>query len=250
LAGASESASDAGWEHLVFLFGFGTFFAALCLIHLFGSAIAAKPEEMRSFLLAFPHQIVTVLVIVAVAWRLAPHRALHQKLGLEKWRWFYPFEAVAVEFGIYPWIAIASVVVFFLLKKIGIAPPVPYITEFFSRCTPTSFAVMATSAVLVAPVMEELLFRRFMYESFSRSFGRIATILFTSFTFALIHFNLLHFLSLFLLGVVLQSLYLVHRSLFPCILLHALHNLLVVSMFAVIRFYPGLEGLLHDSMPN
>jgi membrane protease YdiL (CAAX protease family) len=223
------------------------FLLALALIHLMGSTIAAKPEEMRAFLVSFPHQILTIGVIVLVAFRVAPNFSLRQKLGLDRWRWFYLFEAAIVEFALFPWIAILSVGVVFLLKWIGITPPVPAITEFLSRCTPQAFWVTAISAVFLAPIMEELLFRRFMYESFVSVFGRGAALVVTSVAFALIHFNLLHFCSLLLLGVVLQSLYIVHRSLFPCILLHTLHNLVVVSMFAMIRFFPDLGRALQGA---
>lgn len=79
-------------------------------------------------------------------------------------------------------------------------------------------------AILLAPVVEELLFRGMMYPALKQvGFPRFA-LLFTSFFFALIHLNLMTFLPLFLFAMVLVWLYEQTDNLIVPIVAHSLFN--------------------------
>ncbi len=83
---------------------------------------------------------------------------------------------------------------------------------------------MAFSAVIVAPVVEEVIFRGYLYPVVKRYTERWFAALFTGLLFGVIHFNLLSLPTLVVLGVVLVVLYEVTGSLWVTIACHASFN--------------------------
>jgi membrane protease YdiL (CAAX protease family) len=83
---------------------------------------------------------------------------------------------------------------------------------------------MGFSTVLLAPVVEEMLFRGILYPSIKQAGYPRAALLGTSFLFAAYHSNLAIFPPLFLLAMVLVLVYEATDNLFTAILLHALFN--------------------------
>lgn len=80
-------------------------------------------------------------------------------------------------------------------------------------------------AVLLAPVVEELVFRGVMLRAFAARWGTHAGILTSATAFAVLHFDSLGALAF---GVVMALLYLRTRTLLVPMLCHALHNGLIV----------------------
>ena len=94
---------------------------------------------------------------------------------------------------------------------------------------------IAFSAVIVAPVAEEILFRGFMYPSIKRFSDRFFAAAITSLFFAFIHFNAGSLAPLFVLAMVLTIAYEVTGCLLVPIGIHAAFNLFqVVGLF----FFP------------
>lgn len=79
--------------------------------------------------------------------------------------------------------------------------------------------------VLCAPVMEELLFRKFLVDRTAK-YGEGVAIVFSGMTFGLFHGNLVQFTYAFVLGMFLAFLYVKTRNLVYPILLHMLQNLM------------------------
>jgi sodium transport system permease protein len=86
--------------------------------------------------------------------------------------------------------------------------------------------------VVLIPVCEELAFRGFVFSGLQRHFSPWKALMLSSFLFALYHMNVFQFIPAFLLGLVLGLLAARTRSIWPGVLLHALHNgLFLGSLF-------------------
>lgn len=91
----------------------------------------------------------------------------------------------------------------------------------------TSVWVMVLSAVVFAPVVEELLFRKFMLDRLS-GFHPMTAILFTALLFGLAHANLRQFIGAFFSGFLFGIIYYHTQNIWYTILLHAATNALAV----------------------
>lgn len=109
-------------------------------------------------------------------------------------------------------------------------------------------SLLAITAAVVAPAVEELVFRGFLLTRWARRFGVRSGVVFTALLFGLLHFALAP-LGAFALGLVAAVLYLRTRSLLAPILTHATANSTIV--FATIlgrggdaaMTTPGVEEL-------
>lgn len=84
---------------------------------------------------------------------------------------------------------------------------------------------MASMAILLAPISEELLFRGCIYRFLKGKLRPIAANTITSFLFALMHMNAAAFIPLFLLSMLLCRSYEKTGNLYTCIIFHAFFNL-------------------------
>lgn len=78
---------------------------------------------------------------------------------------------------------------------------------------------------VLAPFIEEVLMRGYLFSGLSASCGIMTALLVSSLLFALLHFNMVQTLSAFICGIVLGLLYWQTGSIFCCILTHAGYNL-------------------------
>lgn len=97
-------------------------------------------------------------------------------------------------------------------------------------------AAMAFSAVLVAPVAEEIIFRGYLYPVVKRYSERWFAALFTGILFGVVHFNLMSFPALVVMGVVLVVLYEITGSLWVPIACHAAYNGATVGFMFLAKF--------------
>lgn len=89
---------------------------------------------------------------------------------------------------------------------------------------------MALYAVIVsvcAPIWEEIVFRGFLLPSLTKYMPVWSAILVSSIAFALAHFNIQRMLPLVFLGMVMGTVFVRSRNLFPSMLLHSLWNAFV-----------------------
>ncbi len=103
---------------------------------------------------------------------------------------------------------------------------------------PMSAFLLAAFGVLIAPIIEELLFRGFMYPVVERAHGAAAAVLATAAVFSLVHgqqygWAWQNLLLLGFVGVVFGTIRAVSRSLVPSTLAHAAYNLtLFIGLYA------------------
>lgn len=94
---------------------------------------------------------------------------------------------------------------------------------FESMVAPTLAAFVATC--VIAPVVEEMLFRGILLRAFLQQYPRGAAIGYSALFFGAAHLNVYQFVLAFWVGLLLGWLYERSRSLVPCIVLHAAVNL-------------------------
>lgn len=80
--------------------------------------------------------------------------------------------------------------------------------------------------VIIAPIVEEMIFRGLMLPAYSRQFGIIPAAFATSVLFGAVHWQLNVGIITFVMGLLLSWLYYTTRSLWPAIMFHSLKNLI------------------------
>lgn len=93
--------------------------------------------------------------------------------------------------------------------------------ELISNASPV-WAMVAT--VCVAPVVEEFIFRGFVFERLSKAFSPRMTILLSALMFGLIHLNIIQSSYAFVAGLVFGYFRAKYEDLWGCILLHIFGN--------------------------
>lgn len=93
----------------------------------------------------------------------------------------------------------------------------------FDRMMSNDLATIVSVCVL-APILEEMLFRGIILRSFLLQYTRKRAFIYSSLVFGAAHLNIYQFTAAFLVGLVLAWVYERTRSLWPCILLHAAGN--------------------------
>ena len=114
------------------------------------------------------------------------------------------------------------------------------ITEYFQDRS--SALLLATFGVLVAPLVEELLFRGFLYPALSRWTGVVPAVILTAAGFALLHgaqlaYSLVPLLLIFTVGAVLTITRAVTKSVATSVLVHMAYNF---TLF--LQFFIGTRG--------
>jgi len=104
-----------------------------------------------------------------------------------------------------------------------------------------NFTISLISLMLIAPIMEELLFRGFFNSGLQPRYGKVKSLILTSFCFGIFHLIPWQALGAALIGMVLHFVYYATGSLRASIILHALLNGMVFIAFRLRGVYeiPG-----------
>lgn len=173
-----------------------------------------------------------------VGWLLYPllRRAWHFDYGVavpvnkpprNTTSWFqdlrYGFGALAISF---PLIFGLSAGWIYLLQKFGAKVELQDSIEIFAN-TKSPFIVsgMVIAICVLAPIMEELLFRAGLYRFCRQSLGRGSALLISGLLFGASHMNLAAFIPLTLFGIILALTYESSGSIRAAIIAHAFFNL-------------------------
>lgn len=103
-------------------------------------------------------------------------------------------------------------------------------TDLFKSMMQTGLLSTAVTVCVLAPVMEEFLFRRIVLCSLARKMGGWKALLLSSLMFAAAHFNLWQALPAFILGCLLGWVCLRTGNWWASVLLHALNNSLTIAV--------------------
>jgi membrane protease YdiL (CAAX protease family) len=202
-------------------------------VKLIGHARALNSQQMATnAFFIIPTQFVSYIFVVGFMAFLAAVRH-NQSLG-EAVHWNKPVGKLALSaLGAGAALGICSDVASTLLERW--TPKSLPIEHFFAG--PASGYLLAAFGVLVAPLVEELFFRGFLYPALARWTGSFASILITAAAFASLHGAQLAYawaplLVLFVVGAVLTTIRARTGSVATCVLVHMGYNfLLFVVLF-------------------
>jgi uncharacterized protein len=216
---------------------------AMIAVGLIGHARVFNPEQMsRNAFFVIPTQFVSYVIVVGFMAFLAAVRH-NQSLG-QAVHWNPPVGKLALTtLGAGAALGICSELTSTLLQRW--TPKSLPIEEFFK--SPASGYLLAGFGVLVAPLVEELFFRGFLYPAVARWTGSVASILITAAAFAGLHGAQLAYawpplLVLFGVGVVLTFIRARTGSVATCVLVHMGYNfVLFVIVFIVTGGFHHME---------
>ncbi|HSV72631.1 MAG TPA: type II CAAX endopeptidase family protein [Chthonomonadales bacterium] len=174
---------------------------------------------------------VTLMVLVTVAPLLAYRRFCRQHgmgaehLGLRKRPWLpEALWGVAAYCATLPLVIGATLLSAWVFDEQA-SPLHPIVTEMAVLADPIVMLLLAFQAVVLAPIVEELMFRGAFFGGVAPRIGAIGAIIVTSAAFALMHPQLpVGFAGLFLLGASMCGLYAVRGSIVGPIVFHGVNN--------------------------
>ena len=131
-------------------------------------------------------------------------------------------------------------------------PPPGWFMELFSRLFESDHGVWfgIMRVVILAPIVEELIFRGVIFSGFQRIYTSSLAIFFSALLFALFHLNPWQLGPTFLLGLLLGFVRLRTGSLLAAIFTHALHNGMIFLSVYYQDFSANLVWLQFGSVQN
>ncbi|MFP4156633.1 MAG: CPBP family intramembrane glutamic endopeptidase [Opitutales bacterium] len=133
----------------------------------------------------------------------------------------------------------------FALEQMGLVEgvePQALVTLFADGGHPAAIFLLVVLAVVLAPLVEELIFRGCIYRFLKSKTSLLPAQVLSGAVFAMLHANLLSFVPLLLVGVLLAHIYEKSGNLWVAIWFHAFFNAFSLS----ILFITGLS----DNLPN
>lgn len=118
----------------------------------------------------------------------------------------------------------------FLLAQIGIHQTQGMIYQSVTRASPGEFGLVLLAGAVVAPLVEEIYFRGYVFRAYLDQKGLGQAFLFSSGLFALVHLDLPALLPIFSVGLLLSFLYYRTGSIVPGIVAHAVNNAAALTL--------------------
>lgn len=214
--------------------------------HLFGYDIRQLFHDPRAFdnfqtdprvmvpVLCIGYLVLLAMMAMVIRIRQNVPRGFFESIG---WRW---------PRGAWPGFVIAGAALQIVGQFVSQWLPVPRSVPFDKLLqTPTYAYVMSAFGILIAPVVEELFFRGFLYPVLARSLGEAAGVIITSLAFTLMHgsqygFSWALLLIIFIVGFTLTLVRARTRSVAASVLLHMSYNATLFAMFFI-----GTGGFKH-----
>jgi membrane protease YdiL (CAAX protease family) len=107
-----------------------------------------------------------------------------------------------------------------------VLPPPAWFWELFNKIFESDYGIYGAflKVVIIAPIIEELIFRGVIMHGFMRNYSAKTAIFTSALMFALFHLNPWQFPATFVLGLLLGFLMVRKRNILLCILGHAINN--------------------------
>ncbi len=131
-------------------------------------------------------------------------------------------------------------------------PPPGWFMELFNRLFESDFGIWGGifRVVVLAPVVEELIFRGVIFSGFQRIYSSFWAIFFSALLFSVFHLNPWQLLPTFLLGLLVGFVRWRTGSLLAAIFTHALHNGMVFLSVIYHESYESLGWMQSGKMQN
>lgn len=224
-----ETAKLFNWRDLFFIsLGIILIYALLGWLTLWASGWIAN-KQVLLYANGFATQFAFLLLIISLGkWRgWTRERLGWRKIEMGKaWgslvRWYLLT---------WPINLIYSLIVYFY----GITPPTTDVyTQLMGHVTPLTFLLNLLLAGVMAPVIEETLFRGIVFAGLKSYFGKWTAAVLSALLFSGLHLQLIGFFPRFVLGIILVHLYDKYQSLYPSMAFHALNNLVAAILMAAV----------------
>lgn len=159
---------------------------------------------------------------------------------IRHWQWSdFGFNSISVKkavpkvLGLYVLTMVVNVSYAIFLYQHGLTPPdTDVYSKLLGQATWYTLILNLILAGVMAPLMEETLFRGIIFGSLQAYFGKWTSAVLSAVVFSGLHFQAYGFFPRFMLGMVLVYLYNKYKSLYPAIALHALNNIVATLIAA------------------
>lgn len=163
-----------------------------------------------------------VILILIIAYR---SRLSFDDLGWRRVNFAAALKSVLIVLAATWFVIIAYMITIYYA---GITSSNTELVKLLQNPTGMSLAANILLIAVVAPVVEETLFRGILLGSLRNYMGEWTAIIISAIVFAALHLDTAGFFSKFALGIGLGYLYRKHQSIYPSMALHAINNLLAV----------------------
>ena len=206
------------------------------------SLLVKQPEveqpisEVNMILNLLLSQFPLIVVLMMLAFAVQRSMSIRDKFSFKNWRWSYLIIPFGLELLILPAIWLVTRIFLFVSERFfDTSLETGPLEAFLMECSDSTLIYMAVGAVIIAPVIEELIFRKIIYDFVKKYSSTIAATIFTSLLFAVIHCSLIKIPALFVIALFLQAVYNRYKSIYPAILLHVVHNGITFLLLIVFR---------------
>lgn len=135
--------------------------------------------------------------------------------------------------GLYALTWVFNIFYTFAIFNYGFTPPETDVySKLLGQVTWYTLILNLLLAGVLAPIVEETLFRGVIFGSLQAYFGKWTAAVLSAVIFSALHFQAYGFFPRFVLGMVLVYLYDKYKSLYPSVALHALNNIVATLIAA------------------
>jgi membrane protease YdiL (CAAX protease family) len=205
----------------------------LALINVGLFVFISKNSEMQlaqSALVVVAELAYILPVVVILAWKRIPWR----QIGFGKFDWGTMGIGCGMLIGGYGIIFVHNIT----LTLLGVDTQGQAFLDIFNSLDSPVWFMLAV--VVIAPVVEEVFFRGFLFQGFRKKYGWVSAMLLSSGIFAAAHLDPVALVPTFVLGVVLTYVYHRSNSVWPGVILHFLVNASSTCSFYVLMQFPNL----------
>ncbi len=137
-----------------------------------------------------------------------------------------------------PLIVLTGFIINLISSYYGVTPDMQDVAQWVLE--EKSFFILTSLIVfgiIIAPVIEEIIFRGFLQTTLKNSFGGRYAMVISAALFAGVHMDLFAFLQIFILGMLLGYLYEKTQTLAASIIVHVLHNSLTFVFLLYFKYF-------------
>lgn len=194
------------------------------------------PQSLGILLLCTPPPLI-ILGGTSLAVKFSGCGSIKEKLWFKNWSNNYLVICAIASAAMFVICIVVTMIFKSLLHIFHISYQTPIIIKMAMSCNTTGFIFLTIVAVIIAPITEEILFRRIIFGYIAARVGILPSIVGTSLIFAMFHDSISQMPALFLLGVAFQLLFLHFHSIYPAILLHFFNNATAIFTLLLIRIF-------------
>ncbi len=137
-----------------------------------------------------------------------------------------------------PLIILAGYIVNIVSSYYGITPEMQDVVQWvLDEKSSLVLACLMFFGIIIAPIIEEILFRGFLLPALKKSLGGRYAIIVSAALFAAVHIDVFAFMQIFILGLLLGHLYEKTKTLAASIIVHITHNLLTLIFLLCLKYF-------------